>query len=180
MSKPADLAAAYRGGGARSPGEPMSAPAELADNYLRGPAELRAAVAGMTRDQLVARPIPGRWSTLEVIAHLADFEPIFVDRFKRVLALDEPPLLLAADENRFFQALRYHDRDAAEELAVIDATRASAARLIRALTPAELARTGVHSLKGLQTMEQVIRTATGHIAHHVPFVREKRAALGLS
>lgn len=30
------------------------------------------------------------------------------------------------------------------------------------------------------TLEQVIRTVTGHIAHHVPFIREKRAALGLS
>ncbi len=180
MPTDADLAAAYRGGGSRSPGEPMPTPADLADNYLRGPAELRAAVAGMTREQLVARPVPGRWSTLEVVAHLADFEPIFVERFKRVLALDEPPLLLAADEERFIKALRYHDRDAAEELAVIDATRASAARLIRGLSPAGLARTGVHSLKGLQTLEQIVRTATGHIAHHVPFVREKRAALGLS
>jgi hypothetical protein len=157
----------------------MPSPAELADAYLTGPAELRAAVAGMTRDQLVARPVPGRWSTLEVVCHLADFEPVFVDRMKRVLAYDEPPLLLAADENLFFTALRYHDRDVDEELEVIDATRRAAARLIRGLTPAHLARTGVHSLKGLLTLEQVIRTGTGHIAHHVPFIREKRAALGL-
>lgn len=180
MPTAAELAAAYRGGGARSPGEPMPTAADLADNYLRGPAELRAAVAGMTRDQLVARPIPGRWSTLEVVAHLADFEPVFVERMKRVLAYDDPPQLLAADENLFFQSLRYHDRDAAEELAVVEATRASAARLIRGLTPAQLARTGVHSLKGPMTLEQVIRTVTGHIAHHVPFIHEKRAALGLA
>jgi hypothetical protein len=180
MPTAAELAADYRGGGATPPGAPMPTAAELADNYLRGPAELRAAVAGMTRDQLVARPVPGRWSALEVVCHLADFEPVFVERMKRVLAYDEPPLLVAADENLFFKALCYHDRDAAEELAVVEATRASAARLIRGLTPAQLARTGVHSAKGLVTLEQVIRTVTGHIAHHVPFILEKRAALGLS
>src|SRR3954451_14854981 len=101
----------------------MPTPAELADNYLAGAAALRKAVAGMTRDQLVARPIPGRWSTLEVVCHLADFEPVFVERMKRVLAYDAPPLLLAADENLFFKVLRYHDRDVGEELDVIDATR---------------------------------------------------------
>ncbi|HYH63480.1 MAG TPA: DinB family protein [Urbifossiella sp.] len=179
MPTDAELAAAYRAGGVRSPGEPMPAAADLADDYLRPLAELRAAVAGMTREQLVARPVAGRWSTLEVLAHLADFEPVFVERMKRVLAYDVPPLA-AADETAFSQALRYHDRDAAEELAVIEATRASAARLIRGLTPEQLARTGVHSARGVQTLEQIIRSVTGHIAHHLPFVREKRAALGLS
>ena len=58
--------------------------AELADVYLAGAAQLRAAVAGMTREQLIARPIPGTWSTLEVVAHIADFEPISTDRIRRV------------------------------------------------------------------------------------------------
>ena len=179
MPTDAELAATYRAGGVRSPGVPMPAAADLADDYLRPLADLRAAVADLTRDQLVARPVAGRWSTLEVLAHLADFEPVFVERMKRILAYDVPPLE-AADEELFVKALRYHDRDAAEELAVIEATRASAARLIRGLTPEELARTGIHSIRGVQTLEQVIRSVTGHIAHHLPFVREKRAALGLS
>lgn len=178
MATPADLAAGYRVGGARAAGEPAPTPADLADAYLRGADGLRAAVAGMTRDQLVARPVAGRWSTLEVVAHLSDFEPVFVERFKRVVALDTPPLILAADEERFLKHLRYHDRDVNEELDLIDATRRHAARFIRGLRPDELTRTGVHSLKGLQTLEQIIRTVTGHIAHHLPFVAEKRAALG--
>ena len=43
----------------------MPSLAELIDNYLAGPRNLRSAVAGLTRDQLLARPIPGKWSTLE-------------------------------------------------------------------------------------------------------------------
>jgi hypothetical protein len=30
------------------------------ESYLAGPADLRAAVAGLSREQVVARPIPGR------------------------------------------------------------------------------------------------------------------------
>jgi uncharacterized damage-inducible protein DinB len=158
----------------------MPSPQELADQYLAGTAQLRAAVAGMTREQLVARPVAGKWSTLEVVCHISDFDPILVDRMKRVLALSsEVPLLLAADENLFLKALRYHDRDVEEELAVIEATRKSMARIIRGLAPEQLQLTGNHNKKGLQTLEKVIQIAINHIPHHLPFVAEKRKALGV-
>lgn len=150
--------------------------AELAAAYKKGAADLRAAVAGMTREQLTARPVPGRWSTLEVVAHIADFEPVMSDRICRLIAIDDPTLM-AADENDFMAKLT-PDRDVSEELAVVEAIRAKTARLIAALTPEQLARTGTHSVKGPVTLEQVIRTATGHIPHHLPFIAEKRAALG--
>jgi uncharacterized damage-inducible protein DinB len=67
-------------------------PAQLIDDYLAGPQKLRAAVAGMTAEQLDARPIPGKWSTKQVICHLADFEPVYVDRMKRVIAENEPTM----------------------------------------------------------------------------------------
>ncbi len=62
------------------------------DNYLDGPQLLRKAVAGMTPEQLTARSVPGKWSTLEVICHLADFEIVYADRIKRVIAENEPTL----------------------------------------------------------------------------------------
>ena len=158
----------------------MSTSAELADTYLKGAADLRTAVAGMTRDQLIARPIAGRWSTLEVVCHIADFEPILAERMKRTLAAHgDPPLLLAADENEFLAALRYHERDLDEELAVIDATRKQMARLIRSLPADQLQFKAVHSKRGLVTLENVLQMAINHIPHHLPYVAEKRAALGI-
>lgn len=156
----------------------MSKISELAENYRSGAAALRAAVAGMTPDQLRARPIPGRWSTLEVVAHIADFEPVFADRIQRILALDTPTLL-AADENLFVQRLHYHDRDLEEELAVVDAIRHKIARLISHLEPGDLQRLGTHSLKGPLTLEAIISSASQHIPHHLPFITEKRRALGI-
>ncbi|MCS6864985.1 MAG: DinB family protein [Gemmataceae bacterium] len=158
----------------------MATTHELAEQLLAGAAQLRQAVAGMTREQLLARPIPGRWSTLEVVCHIADFDPILVERMKRIIAMGpDTPLLLAADENAFVAQLKYHDRDLEEELALIELTRRQMARIIRQLTPEQLQLTGNHSKKGLQTLEKVIQTAINHIPHHVPFIAEKRKALGV-
>lgn len=152
--------------------------AELADAYLAGAAQLRAAVAGMTREQLIARPIPGKWSTLEVVAHIADFEPISTDRIRRVASHDNPALL-GADESLFAAMLCYHDRDLEEELAVVDAIRTSTARLLRNLPNESLHRIGTHNEAGVLTLRQMIQRATKHIPHHLEFIAEKREALGL-
>ena len=158
----------------------MSAIDQLADAYLKGAADLKAAVAGMTADQLKARPVAGKWSTLEVICHIADFEPVLADRMKRIIALGDQPLLLAIDENQLAAALHYHDRDVGEELALIEATRKSMARVIRTLTGEQLQATGVHSKRGLLPLEKVIQMAVNHIPHHLPFIAAKKQALGIA
>lgn len=158
----------------------MPSPKELADQYLAGVAQLRAAVAGMTREQLIARPVPGKWSTLEVVCHISDFEPIIADRMKRIIAMSkEVPLLLNADENLFVVELKYQERDVEEELALVEATRKQMARLIRALTPEQLQLTGNHSKRGLLTLEKIIQGAINHIPHHLAFIVEKRKVLGV-
>jgi len=89
--------------------------AKLIDEYLDGPQLLRKAVAGLSPEQLVARPIPGKWSTLEVICHLADFEIVYADRIKRVIAENEPTLF-GGDPDLFAARLAYQQRNAEDEL----------------------------------------------------------------
>jgi uncharacterized damage-inducible protein DinB len=157
---------------------PMAKIPSLIDAYLAGPAQLRSAVKGMSRDQLVAQPIAGKMSTLEVVCHIADFEPVYADRMKRVIALDNPTLL-GADENRFRAALAYHQRDVEEELAIVERTRSQLARILRTLPETTLERVGTHSERGPMTLEKLLTTITGHIPHHVKFIHEKRQALGI-
>jgi uncharacterized damage-inducible protein DinB len=152
---------------------------EQAAAYLAGATTLRAAVAGMSREQQLARPVPGKWSTLEVVCHIADFEPVYADRMKRVIALDRPQLL-GADENLFAAALAYHDRDLDEELNVIETTRRQMARILRTLPETAAERIGVHNERGPKTLAELLTLITGHIAHHVPFIAQKRKALGLA
>jgi uncharacterized damage-inducible protein DinB len=152
---------------------------KLLDDYLAGPRALRQAVSGMTREQLLARPVAGKWSTLEVVCHIADFDPIIADRIKRVLT-HEKPALLGADENLFAAKLAYHERDVEEELTIIEKTRSQLARILRAMPSEALQRTGVHNERGELTAERLLQLATNHIPHHAAFIAEKRKALGLS
>jgi uncharacterized damage-inducible protein DinB len=156
----------------------MSTLQTLIEQYLDGPKKLRQAVAGMSHEQVLARPIAGKWSTLEVVAHLADFDPILADRMKRVIAEDKPTLV-GADEQRFAAALAYHDRDLQEELTIVEATRSQLARIMRRLPDAALQRVGNHNERGPRTLEQLLTGATDHILHHVKFILQKRQALGL-
>src|SRR5271154_7163951 len=78
----------------------------LISAYEKGVDELRLAVAGMTSEQLRSRPVAGKWSTLEVVCHVADCEQFFPDRMKRTLAMDRP-LLVGADGFRYPESLAY-------------------------------------------------------------------------
>jgi hypothetical protein len=151
----------------------------LIEEYLAGPGLLRRAVAGMTGEQLLSRPVPGKWSTLGVIGHLADYEPIYADRMKRVIAL-EGPELHQGDPGRFAARLAYERRDVEEELALIELTRRQMAYLLRGLKPEEFQRRGTHSRDGALTLENLIQRVTAHIPHHARFIEEKRRALSLS
>jgi uncharacterized damage-inducible protein DinB len=156
----------------------MSTLQPLIEKYLAGPKQLRHAISGMSREQLLARPIAGKWSTLEVVAHLADFDPIIADRMKRVIAEDKPSLI-GADEQRFAAALHYHERDLQEELSIIEATRSQLARILARLPDAALQRVGIHNERGPRTLEQLLTGASDHISHHLKFILDKRQALGL-
>ena len=148
----------------------------LIEEYLAGPGLLRRAVAGMTRDQLLARPVPGKWSTQEVVCHLADYEPIYADRMERVIALKEPELL-QGDPGLFAARLAYDRRDEEEELALIEVTRKQMARILRGLKPEDFQRQGGHSRDGALTLEVLLQRITAHLPHHIRFIEEKRRAL---
>ena len=100
------------------------------------------AFCARARSVFIARPVAGRWSTLEVVAHLADFDPVLIERMKRIISHGDTPLLLAADENLFLKTLAYHDRDMEEELTLIESGRKQMARIIRTLKPEQLELTG--------------------------------------
>jgi uncharacterized damage-inducible protein DinB len=151
----------------------------LIEQYLAGPSLLRRAIAGMTKDQLLARPIAGKWSTQEVVCHLADYEPIYADRMKRVITLKEPELH-KGDPGLFAARLAYDQRDVEEELALIELTRKQMARILRALKPEDFQRRGRHSRDGALTLEILLQRITDHIPHHVRFMEEKRRAMGTS
>jgi hypothetical protein len=159
------------------PNSPL--PAVLADlvaRYARGAAELRSAVAGMTEAELHAHSVPGRWSTHQVVCHLADAELLYSDRIRRVLA-ENRPTLPGLDPDLHVPRLAIPARRVEDELALVDYVRRQMLAILQTLTPADFAREGVHTEAGPLTVEALLKRVVDHIPHHVKFIAEKRAAL---
>ncbi|MBY0455968.1 MAG: DinB family protein [Gemmataceae bacterium] len=149
----------------------------LIDAYESAPAKLRAAVRGLTRDELTARPGPGAWSILEVVVHIADSDAISIDRMKRILTEDNPPLLYA-DESAYVANLFTHDQDIEDALALLEIGRRQWARVLRKLPDEAFARTGQHNRRGAVSLGQLVGDYIRHVDEHLEFVRGKRQNLG--
>jgi DinB superfamily len=113
---------------------------KLIDQYLAGPDIVASAVARMSVDQLNARPIAGTWSTSQVVCHIADFEPIYADRMKRVIA-ESCPTFFGGDPDTFAAGLAYERRPVGTELELIAAVRRQMATILRELTAGDFERT---------------------------------------
>src|SRR5262245_24701612 len=150
----------------------------LIEAYLSSLPRLRNAVADLSPEQLKARPVPGRWSTLEVVCHLVDSEQAWCHRMKRVI-VEERPLLIGYDESRFTAGLAYQDSDLEEELAMLEGMRRQMARRLRAMPEAAWSRTGIHSERGLVTLAEMLALEVEHVPHHIRHILEKRKAMGL-
>ncbi|MCR9118612.1 MAG: DinB family protein [bacterium] len=148
----------------------------LIDDYLAGPQQLRDAIAGMTAEQIDAAPIPGKWSTRQIICHIADFEPVYVDRMTRAVAEDEPTIF-GGDPDAFAARLAYEHRDINEELQMIESVRRHMASILRALPSTAFERKVNHSEAGPLTLKKLLSHITNHIPHHIQFIEEKRKAL---
>lgn len=149
---------------------------QIIDQYVAGPKKLREAIRGMTPEQIDAAPVPGKWSTRQIICHLADFEPVYADRMKHVIAEDQPSFA-GGFHRQFAEHLAYDQRDIEEELKLIEVTRSQMARILRSLPEQAFERTGVHSVDGPMTLRTLLQRITNHIPHHAQFIAEKRRAM---
>ena len=149
----------------------------LIEEYVAGPAKLRRAVQGLSREELTARPGPGKWSILEVVVHIADSDAISIDRMKRILSEDNPSLLYA-DESAYVERLFTHDQDLEDALVLLEVGRRQWARVLRKLSDAAFERTGQHNRSGQVTLAKLVGSYVKHIDDHLEYILGKRKTLG--
>ncbi|WP_339908452.1 DinB family protein [Symmachiella dynata] len=150
----------------------------LLNEYAAAPEILRETVAGMTAEQLDAVPIPGKWSTRQVICHIADFETVYADRMKRVIAESEPTFF-GGDPDTFAAHLAYGQREVGNEIQLIESVRGQMTRILRTLSSKDFRREGIHSENGQVSLGLLLEGITEHIPHHLHFIKEKQKALKL-
>lgn len=139
----------------------------LIDEYLSGEQLLRRAVDGVTGTQLDEHPLEGRWSIRELVCHVADFEIIYADRMKRVIA-ERQPRFIGGDPDVFAAGLAYRNRSIEDEFIVINAVRCQMDVIFQSLSRSDFQRTGMHPRDGAQTLAELLQRITDH--HHIRFV----------
>src|SRR3954453_21257056 len=95
---------------------------ELLDIYEDGGRKLAKGIEHLDRNDLIAVPIPGKWSIQQLVVHLADSDLVIADRMKRVIAEDNPSLL-AFDENKWVERLHYELQSAQDAAAMVALNR---------------------------------------------------------
>lgn len=148
--------------------DPLEVQARLA-------ADLRAAVAGLSEEQLRRPEAPGKWSIFDVVRHLADSEVAFGWRLRQVIAQDRPTIT-GFDQDAWGARLgaAYPDVQAAiQQIAVL---REAHLNLLGSLPESEWERVGLHAERGPESIRLMAKLYAGHDLVHLKQIARIREA----
>jgi hypothetical protein len=168
---------------------PIDTPGDYAQALLdrlgsRDPMEMLASTSTSVREAFDGMPEseyrrpekPAKWSMIEVAHHLADGEMVVGVRIRMILAHDRPEIP-AYDQDLWANRLGYRAAALGDVLDQFDVLRAANLRIARGLTSADLARYGVHSERGAESIGYTLRMLAGHdLTHLAQLSRIKRIA----
>lgn len=131
------------------------------------PDVLETLLAGLAPDDSGwdRRPDPDRFTLREIVAHLADWEPIFLDRMARTRTEHEP-VLEGYDEVQLAIDRDYAHSDPVESLRRFREGRAQMVAFLETLTPDEWERAGNRPEVGLLSLETQCVLVAGHDGYH--------------
>ena len=147
------------------------------DEIAAAPAALRAAVAGLTDEQLDTPYRPEGWTVRQVIHHVPDSHLNAYVRFRWALTEDDPPIK-AYDEKTWAELPDARTAPIDVSLALLDAVHARWLLLLRSLTAADCARTIQHPEYGPMTVDDLLALYAWHGRHHAAHVTTLRARMG--
>lgn len=149
----------------------------LIEQYVNDAPLLRQAIAGLSRDELNAHPVPGTWSIQQIVLHVMDSDLIASDRMKRVIA-EERPTLIGYNETLFGERLGYDQLDPQLACDLFEKNRQLTYEILRRQPDESFERIGCHNESGAKPLSYFVRAYVDHLRHHLKFIEQKRALLG--
>lgn len=151
----------------------------LIDTIAATPAALRVAVRGLSDTQLDTPYRPGGWTVRQVVHHVPDSHLNSYVRFRLALT-EEQPTIKPYDEARWAELPDAKGPLVAESLALLEALHARWVSLLRAMTPAEFARTLVHPERpgAPMSLDTMVALYAWHGRHHVAHITALRERMG--
>lgn len=122
---------------------------------------------------------PDRFTLREAVAHLADWEPIWLERFKK--GLESPGArIVVYDEGQIAIDRDYASRNANKEADRFIQGRKVVVELLRSMTPDQFKITIDHPERGIISLEDMANMLLGHDMYHIEhltqYIVEKTAA----
>jgi hypothetical protein len=130
------------------------------------PKKLQRLLGRATVSKLRKRPAPDKWSIAEIVAHLADTEIAGGWRMRLILGAPGSPVS-AFDQDSWVTALHYDQRDPRKALEQFRVLRETNLALLKTLTPEQWKHFGMHSERGEETIEHMVRLFAGHDLNHI-------------
>src|SRR5437868_9106338 len=128
--------------------------------------KLERIIKGLPTAKLRKRPAPDKWSVSEILAHLADTE--IVVGFRMRLILDAPGApVVAVDQDSWVTSGHYEKRDPRKSVEQFRVVREANLALLKSLTPQQWKHYGMHSERGQETIEHIVRMYAGHDINHL-------------
>lgn len=130
------------------------------------PKRLQRLIKGVPTAKLRKRPAPDKWSVAEILAHLADAE--IVGGFRMRLILGAPGAPIAAfDQDSWVTSGHYGKRDPRKSVEQFRVVREANLALLKSLTPEQWKHYGMHSERGQESIEHIVRMFAGHDVNHL-------------
>jgi hypothetical protein len=123
-------------------------------------------IKGVSTAKLRKRPAPEKWSVSEILAHLADSELVGAYRMRLILASPGTPIV-AYDQDQWLISGHYHKRDPRKSVEQFRVLREGNLALLKSLRPEQWKHYGVHSERGQESIEQIVRMFAGHDINHL-------------
>ncbi len=130
------------------------------------PKKLERIMARASTARLKKRPAPDKWSIGEILAHLADAEIVTAWRVRSILGAPGTPIQ-AFDQESWVVAGHYDKRSPSESVAQFCAVRAANLALYKSLSAEQWKHYGIHSERGQETVEHLVRLIAGHDLNHL-------------
>jgi hypothetical protein len=123
-------------------------------------------IKGVPTSRLRKRPAADKWSVGEIVAHLADAEIVIGFRMRMILGAPGTPIA-AYDQDSWVTSGHYARRDPRKSVEQFRVVREANLALLASLTPDQWKQYGMHSERGQETIEQIVRMTAGHDMNHV-------------
>jgi len=141
------------------------------------PAQMRAALRGLTEPQLDTPYRPGGWTVRQLVHHVPDSHANAYCRFKLALT-EDTPTIKPYDEAAW--ALLEDSRTTPVEtsLTMLDVLHDRWVRLLQAMSPTDFARRLNHPENGMMNLDQLLALYAWHGPHHVAHITKLREKEG--